>query len=136
MPRDARHNAKLSNYDFDFFFNGLEEHRLLVQRCSNCSTLRNPPGPICASCRSFDWVEAALSGRGIVYTYTIHYHPRLPEFETPHIVVAAEMDEGVRVVADLAGVAPGDVRIDMPVDVEFYRRGDLATFRFVKQTVS
>lgn len=131
MARDIRHSVKVSNYDFDFFFNALEEGRLVVQKCADCGHLRNPPGPMCPSCRSFGWSEFELNGGGTIFTYTVHHHPKLPEFETPHVVVAAEMDEGVRVVADLQGLAPGDVQIGKRVKVEFYRRNNIATFRFV-----
>lgn len=130
MARDIRHHAKISTYDFDFFFNGLEENRLLVQQCAACGRLRNPPGPLCPVCRSFDWNEAQLAGRGSIYTYTIHHHPKLPEFDVPHVVIAADMDEGVRVVADLERAASDEVHVGGRVHVEFYRRGELATFRF------
>ena len=33
-PNPKGHNAPCSNRDFDFFYRGLEEERLLVQRCA------------------------------------------------------------------------------------------------------
>ena len=41
--------------DTEFFWNGLREHKLLIQRCKGCGTVRNPPQPMCPKCRSLDW---------------------------------------------------------------------------------
>ncbi len=51
--------------DNRFFFEGAKDHKLLIQRCTNCGTLRHPPRPSCASCRSFDWdtLTASVAGR-------------------------------------------------------------------------
>jgi len=29
--------------DTEFFWNGLREHKLLIQRCKGCGAVRNPP---------------------------------------------------------------------------------------------
>ncbi len=31
------------------------QHRLLIQRCKQCGTLRHPPRPMCSECRSLEW---------------------------------------------------------------------------------
>ena len=36
--------------DTQFFWDGLKEHRLLIQRCRSCLTLRHPPRPMCPTC--------------------------------------------------------------------------------------
>jgi len=41
--------------DTEFFWNGLRQHKLLIQRCSGCGALRNPPRPMCPKCRSLAW---------------------------------------------------------------------------------
>ncbi|MFQ5988193.1 MAG: Zn-ribbon domain-containing OB-fold protein, partial [Dehalococcoidia bacterium] len=60
------------------FWANLKEHRLTVQRCSECSRFRHPPQALCASCLAseFEWVP--LSGKGKVYshvTYCRAWHP-------------------------------------------------------------
>lgn len=122
--------APLSNRDFDFFYRGLEQKRLLVQKCSSCGALRNPPGPCCPACRSLDWDALALSGMGTVFSHTVHHHPPLPSFLVPHPVILAEMAEGIRMLGAADGTAPQDISIGAPVSVEFVRRGDRAGFRF------
>ncbi|MHB8440351.1 MAG: Zn-ribbon domain-containing OB-fold protein [Acidimicrobiales bacterium] len=57
------------------------------------------------------------SGRGHVYSFVVAHHPQVPSFDYPLPVALVELEEGTRLVADLVDVAPGDVRIDMPVEV-------------------
>lgn len=58
-----------------------------------------------------EWVAA--SGRGTVYaTCTI---PRKPERGGDYNVALIELEEGVRMMSRVAGIAPMDVKIDMPV---------------------
>jgi uncharacterized OB-fold protein len=122
--------APLSNRDYNFFYQGLEAGRLLVQQCESCGALRNPPGPMCAHCLSLKWKPLECKGTGTVHSYTVHYHPPLPSFDIPHALVLVEMSEGFRLVGGLQGVDPKDIRIGMPVIVEFVRRAEVATFRF------
>ncbi|MGW5263917.1 FAS1-like dehydratase domain-containing protein [Microbispora sp. NPDC004025] len=103
------------NRDNAFWFEAAREHRLVIQRCGGCGTLRHPPGPCCPHCGSFEWDAAEASGRGQVYSFVVNHHPRHPAFEYPLIVAVVELDEGTRLVTNLAGVAPEEVEIGMPV---------------------
>ncbi len=123
------HAVPCSNRDFDFFYEGLEEQRLLVQKCRHCGTVRNPPAPACGTCHSLEWDPFPLRGTGTIFSFTIHHHPRLRDFEMPHPVVLVEMDEGIRVVGAMDGCSESP-RIGANVQVEFVRRGALASFRF------
>lgn len=125
------HRASCSNRDFDFFYAGLENGQLLIQKCCGCGTLRSLPSPACGRCRSLEWEPTPLSGAGVVYSYTVHHHPPLPGFETPHPIVVAEMAEGVRLVGAMDGAPPEQISIGLPIRVEFIRRGDVAAYRFL-----
>ncbi len=103
--------------DTEFFWTGLREHKLLIQRCSGCGVLRNPPRPMCPNCRSLDWDAIESSGRGTVYSYVMPHQPRFPFFDYPYIVVLVELAEGVRLVSNLCGIKPADVTVGMPVEV-------------------
>lgn len=103
--------------DTAFFWNGLREHQLLIQRCTGCGALRNPPRPMCPKCRSLEWDTIESSGRGIVYSYVMPHQPRFPFFEYPYIVALVELDEGVRLVSNLVDIEPADVTVGMPVQV-------------------
>jgi uncharacterized OB-fold protein len=111
--------APSTSPDTAFFWDGLREHRLLIQRCAGCGALRQPPRPMCPECNSLAWDTIESSGRGTVYAYVMPQHPRFPMFEYPYIVALVELAEGVRLVSNLRGIAPEDVRVGMPVEV-FY----------------
>lgn len=124
------HNAPCSNRDFDFFYAGLEAGQLRVQRCTACGTLRSLPSPGCGACQSLEWDAVALSGHGHIHSYTVHHHPPLPGFPTPHPIALANMSEGVRMMGAMDGTAPEALHIDSPIRVEFVRRAGVAGFRF------
>jgi len=113
--------------DTAFFWEGARNRELLIQRCSSCGALRHPPRPMCGACGSLDWDTIKASGRGTVYSYTVHHHPPVPGFEIPYAVGLIELEEGTRIVSNIVGIAAGDVRIGMPVEVFFETfEGDLA----------
>jgi uncharacterized OB-fold protein len=126
----SAHSAPLSNRDFDFFYEGLERQRLLIQRCDACDVLRTPPSPACPNCGSTAWTAVAARGTGTLFSYTVHYHPPLPGFKTPHPVGVIDLDEGVRVVAGLEAIPLERIKIGMTVTAEFIRRGEVASVRF------
>ena len=49
----------------------------------------------------------------------VAHHPRHPAFDYPLLVAVVELEEGTRLITNLVGVAPDDVRIDMPVALEW-----------------
>jgi uncharacterized OB-fold protein len=44
--------------------------------------------------------------------------------EVPYAVIVVEMEEGVRLVTGLRGLEPSELRLDLPVEVEFERLSD------------
>jgi uncharacterized protein len=117
-PRPKRPRPALTQ-DNRFFFDGAKEHKLLIQRCANCGTLRHPPRPACAICRSFDWDTVTASGHGTIYSYVVNHYPRVPAFDYPLVIALVELEEGTRLVANVAGMAPEEISIGMPVVVGF-----------------
>ena len=119
VERSKRPQAGVTR-DAQFFWDGVREGRLLIQRCSDCKGLRHPPGPMCSQCGSLEWDSIEASGRGIIYSFVVTHHPPIPPFEYPHPIALVELEEGTRFVADLVGIAPEAVTIGMPVQVEFH----------------
>ena len=101
-----------------YFWDGVQQHQLLVQRCAACGALRLPPVPMCGTCHATEWDTLAASGRGTVYSWILSHHPSAPD-DTPRIVVLVQLAEGPRVVSNLVDVAVADVRNDMPVQLCF-----------------
>jgi 3-oxo-4,17-pregnadiene-20-carboxyl-CoA hydratase alpha subunit len=106
-------------HDNAFWFEGAKQGRLLIQRCTACGQLRHPPGPMCPACRSSEWDTVEASGRGTVYSFVVNHYPQVPAFDYPLVVALVELEEGTRLVADLVGVAPSEVRVGIAVQAEF-----------------
>lgn len=104
--------------DNAFWFEAAAQRRLVIQACTDCGTLRHPPGPVCPSCHSFAWHEVEASGRGTVHSYVVSHHPKAPGYDYPLTVVLVDLEEGTRLVADFAGDA-GEVEIGLPVQVDW-----------------
>ena len=102
--------------DEDFFWDGVDQRMLLVQKCTGCGALRHPPAPMCWKCNSVTWEPVPLSGKGRVYSWIISKHPTRPD-DAPRTVVLADMEEGVRFVANL--IDPRRIDIGTPVEVTF-----------------
>lgn len=113
------------NQDVTFFWEGVAAGKLLVQRCKSCETLRHPPGPGCPACSSMEWEPVEMSGKGEIYSFVRHHHPHIPPFETGHAVILVQLDEGPRLISELAdewGEKPGqdaEIEIGMRVEVQF-----------------
>jgi uncharacterized OB-fold protein len=65
------------------------------------------------------WTAVESSGRGTILSGVVMRHPRYPWFETDPVVVLVELDEGWRIVANLAGVDSADDVMGMAVEVAY-----------------
>ena len=105
------------------FWDACRRRELAVQRCAECGTFRHPPTPVCWHCRSFRHEWTRLSGRGTVFSYAVVHRAFLPELAeaVPYTVVVVSLDDapGVRLVSNLVGAAPGELRVGLPVEVLF-----------------
>lgn len=106
-----------TTHDNLFFFEGAKEHRLLIQRCAACRTLRHPPQPRCDRCGSYEWDTLEASGRGTVYSFVVNHYPQVPAFEYPLPIGLIELEEGTRLVAQIVDCAPEAIGVGMPVEV-------------------
>lgn len=103
------------------FFEGAKQRELRVQRCTACGTQRFPARAICSNCLSTDAEWVAVSGRGEVFSFNVMhqvYHPGFAN-QVPYAVVIVQLAEGAKMVSNLVGVLPHDIRIGMPVRVVF-----------------
>lgn len=113
------------------FWDAVARHELHLQRCTGCGTWRMPPGPMCPSCRSteHEWVPA--SGRGTIHSWVTYNESPHPAFEAPYSVVLVELDEGVRIVSNPAGIEPDELQVGMAVEVTFEQvDDDLTVYKF------
>jgi uncharacterized OB-fold protein len=105
------------------YWEGAREHRLMVQRCASCARFVHHPKASCPFCGGRELRPTAVSGRGVVYAYTVSHYVGAPGFEqeTPYAVVLVDLEEqaGLRVAGNLRGCPPAAVRVGMPVEATF-----------------
>lgn len=103
------------------FWQAAAEHRLVVQACAGCGTVRHPPGPTCPACRSLAHRWNQVGGSGVVYTYTVVHQAFLPSLAAfvPYVVAAVQLDDApaVRLVSNVVDVDPARVHVGMPVEL-------------------
>ena len=66
----------------------------------------------------------------------MHHHPPVPGKKLPIVIALVQLPEGVRMVGELLGVAPDQVRIGLPVRAEFVRVDDDLTLPAWRATSS
>jgi uncharacterized OB-fold protein len=103
-----------------FWWDGLREHRLLLQRCAACGRPRFPPMPSCPGCASAATETVESEGHGVVYSFVTAHVSISPGYEgpLPYTVATVELAEGPRLLG----------RVDPPAPVTI---GDAVEARFV-----
>jgi hypothetical protein len=94
---------------------------LRFQRCTACRAWRFPPQPLCPTCRAFESAWEPASGKGTLLSWVVIHPPTLPAWKdrAPYPVVLVQCAEGVRTIGGLLGATPDDLRMDMPMVVDF-----------------
>ena len=111
------------NRDSAYFWEGTAHGELRIQKCNACGVLRHPPGPCCPDCGVFDRGFVIASGLGHVFSYVVHRHPPVPGKELPIVIALIDLDEGVRMVGEVAA-DPEEVAIGTRLQVDFDRIDD------------
>lgn len=114
------------------FWEGTAAGELRVQRCAACGFLRYPPAPWCPSCldEGAEWIP--LSGRGTILSRLIFhqgYHPAWKE-RLPYNVVLVQLEEGPRMISNVAPLSEQGFAVGDAVEVVFEREGDVVIPRF------
>jgi scaffold protein (connect acetoacetyl-CoA thiolase and HMG-CoA synthase) len=91
-------------------------YRLEGQRCTSCGGVQLPPRAACRACRGAALEPFRFSGRGTVFSWSeVAQAPQ--GFSGPYLVALVDLDEGVRITAQLTDVEAGEVAIGMPVEM-------------------
>jgi len=127
LPRPA------PSHDSGEFWAGTREGELRVQHCNSCGHDQLHPRIVCTACHSRDLGWRASSGTGSVYSVTVvRRAPSAAQADdVPYAIALVELDEGPRLMSNIVGCGPDDVRIGMRVAVEFDElAGDVRVPRF------
>jgi uncharacterized OB-fold protein len=103
------------------FWDGMREHRLMLQRCASTGEHLFPPVTFCpGSLEKPEWVQ--VSGKGTVFSWIVVRHPVPRDIyadEVPYVVALIALDEGCRMTGNIVDCAPEDVRAGMPVEIVY-----------------
>ena len=115
MPGPATRIASPRGHDNKWWWDAVDDGRVLIQRCKNCDTLRHPPRPMCGKCQSIEWDSIESTMDGEVLSYTELHHPKFPGYPSPLICAVIKLAEGTNLVSNLVGCEPEAVHIGMEV---------------------
>jgi uncharacterized OB-fold protein len=105
------------------FWEAAKQHKLVVQRCQECSYFNHPPRLACDACQSQQLQFEPVSGQGTIYTFTVMHQPNIAGFEDqiPYINVLVELEEQplLFMVSNLPDSEKDKVRIGGRVEVYF-----------------
>ncbi len=97
-----------------------QRYRFEANQCKKCGTKFFPPRLVCSECKSQELERAKLAEKGKVLTYTIiRVPPHQFADQAPYAVGIAELDDGVKLTAQIVDCGFEDIRIGMPVKLEF-----------------
>lgn len=113
--------------DSAYFWQGTLAGELRIQSCNACQALRHPPGPACPDCGALDRGHVVASGVGTVFSYVVHRHPPVPGKELPILLALIDLDEGVRMVGEVADLPEDELAIGLRLRVGFRPLEDSGT---------
>ncbi|MBL8385300.1 MAG: OB-fold domain-containing protein [Burkholderiales bacterium] len=97
------------------YFDACARDTLLVGKCDACGEYHFYPRRICPHCLSDQVQWVAARGTGTIYTYST-MHRGVP---VPYTIAYVTLDEGVSMMTNIVGFAPGTLRIGQKVRVQF-----------------
>lgn len=107
-----------SSRDTKFFWDGINAHELRIQKRPDGS-LQHPPVPAVWADKDAPADYVVASGKGTVFSYVVHHAPKVPGRSLPFVIALVELEEGVRMLGELRGIAADQVKIGMPVTATY-----------------
>ena len=97
-----------------------QRYRYEGVKCTPSDEIFFPPRLVCPEHNADDFERVNLETEGKIVTYTV-VHVAPPQFRdlVPYAVAIVELTDGAMITAMIADCEPGDVKIDMPVRIEF-----------------
>lgn len=117
------------------FWEACAEHRLVVQRCDDCTRFTYPPRLQCTHCGSDAVTFTEVSGRATLHSFAVLRQAFHIGFlsSLPLVLATVTIDEDpdAILVTNVVGTALEDLRIGMPLEVDYEDRegGTVPLFR-------
>ncbi len=97
-------------------------YRLEAAKCKKCEHISFPARLICPECghREFENINLKRTGKLLTYT-VIHVAPSQFTDQVPYAVGILELDDGVRLMAQIADCPLNELKTGMTLKIEFRR---------------
>ncbi len=100
------------------YWEATREKRLLLQWCLDCEMPVHFPRVACPHCLGSRFEHREASGRATVHAVVVDHRPPSPfDDDQPYAVALVDLAEGPRMVTNVVGCPPMDVRPGMAVRV-------------------
>lgn len=97
-----------------------QRYRFEANRCKKCGQKFFPPRLICPDCKSQEMEETKIAEKGKLLTYTIiRVPPHQFVDQAPFTVGIAELDDGMKLTAQVVDCDFEDLKIGMRLRLEF-----------------
>lgn len=118
---DMTHPLPYAFWETRGWWEGAGRGEIVLQRCTSCGRWQHKPRAICVTCLTDTIEHVVASGRGTVHTFTVTHQNGVPPFNDhlPYVMAYVELEEGPRVLTDIVGCDPADVRIGQAVVADF-----------------
>jgi uncharacterized protein len=116
------------------FWDGCRAGELRYQACGACGRVQFYPRALCAGCGGTDLGWRRSRGVGTVHAVTVVHRAPTAAFrdDVPYAIALVDLDEGVRLMANVVGGDPEGVAIGDRVRVVFEARGEVTLPQFTR----
>ena len=102
-----------------------ELYRLESGKCKKCGNISFPKRIVCPECGSNEFEVLALKGKGKLVTYTIiRVAPEGFGDQAPYAIGIVELDEGIRIMGQIADCDPEKLKIGDRLTAQFRRMSE------------
>ena len=97
-----------------------QRYRFEAEKCTKCGYIAFPPRLVCPQCGNRVFAKTKLAESGKLLTFTIIRVPPEPfEDQAPYAVGIAELDDGVKLTAQVVDCDFADLKVGLRVRLEF-----------------
>jgi uncharacterized OB-fold protein len=115
------HPAPYASWETRGWWEGAGRGELVLQRCVTCGIVQHKPRAVCAKCLTDTVEHFVATGHGTIHTFTVTHQNVVAPFSShlPYVLAYVELDEGPRVLTNIVGCDPAEVRIGPPVVADY-----------------
>jgi uncharacterized OB-fold protein len=108
------------------FWDACGRGELLYQTCMDCGRVQFYPRRHCSACQKMRMEWRRSSGAATIYSHTTVHRAPTPAFkaDVPYVIALVDVDEGFRMMVNILGCDPGEVRIGGRLRIVFRADGE------------